>query len=334
MRQFISTSSMAIYKNWTLIWLMIFINYFYVGVSQDFDIDIYAGKGKPVVWSYGIGKSLTKTAHKPNTHEGSTFQNVSFESVPLTMVPSCSGWREKYCESKVGITRTSYPCELWMDQKKKNVPKNCLEVRKRGNNVSGIYEIRPFETSIMVLCDMDTEGGGWTHIQKRFDGSVDFYQNWREYKFGFGDLNGEFWLGLEHIYSMTGLEQYELLIEVAEDDTFKYAHYRKFRIGNQWNGYTLETVSDFSGTADDSLKYHEGMKFSTKDVDQDLSENENCAVTTKGAWWYDHCYRMNLNGLMVNVFVDSKDQYAMSYALRNVRKSRMLVRPNSQYWGK
>lgn len=52
---------------------------------------------------------------------------------------------------------------------------------------------------------MKTAGGGWTHIQKRFDGSQDFFLEWRDYKFGFGNLEGEFWLGLQKIYLLSGI---------------------------------------------------------------------------------------------------------------------------------
>ncbi|KAG5872682.1 hypothetical protein JTB14_030053 [Gonioctena quinquepunctata] len=86
-----------------------------------------------------------------------------------------------------------------------SIPRDCREVQDRGYNVSGVYKIQPklSKKPSMVLCDMETRGGGWTHIQKRFDGSQDFDLGWREYKFGFGDLGGEFWLGLENIHLMT-----------------------------------------------------------------------------------------------------------------------------------
>uniref|UniRef100_A0A6P7G244 Techylectin-5B-like n=1 Tax=Diabrotica virgifera virgifera TaxID=50390 RepID=A0A6P7G244_DIAVI len=84
-------------------------------------------------------------------------------------------------------------------------PRSCREILETGNNKSGVYLIKPRTSNkpFAVLCDMETKGGGWTHIQKRFDGSQDFYLPWRDYKIGFGDLNSEFWIGLENIYHMT-----------------------------------------------------------------------------------------------------------------------------------
>jgi len=67
-----------------------------------------------------------------------------------------------------------------------------------------VYKIDPdglgeFE----VYCDQNTAGGGWTVFQKRYDGSVDFFRGWENYKRGFGNLNGEFWLGLDKIHRLT-----------------------------------------------------------------------------------------------------------------------------------
>ena len=150
---------------------------------------------------------------------------------------------------------------------------------------------------MQVFCDMDTDGGGWIVFQRRKDGSVDFYRNWVDYE-GFGDLNGEFWLGLSKIHRLTqdGTD-YTLRgdLEDFENET-RYAKYSTFNIGDSTTNYTI-TVGGYSGDAGDSLGYHNGTKFSTKDRDNDVYSGINCAVTYSGAWWYHSCYYSNLNGL-------------------------------------
>ena len=44
---------------------------------------------------------------------------------------------------------------------------------------------------------------GWTVIQNRQDGSVNFLREWGDFKNGFGNLATEFWLGLEKIHMLT-----------------------------------------------------------------------------------------------------------------------------------
>lgn len=53
--------------------------------------------------------------------------------------------------------------------------------------------------------------------------------------------------------------------------------------------------SHLSFSSGDSLNYHQGRPFSTKDRDNDIAVT-NCALSYKGAWWYKNCHRANLNG--------------------------------------
>ena len=88
---------------------------------------------------------------------------------------------------------------------------------KSGERISGVYTIDPDGLGAFdVFCDHTSPGGGWTVFQKRLDGSVDFYRGWNEYKRGFGNLNGEFWLGLEKIYRLTKSGRHKLRVDLED----------------------------------------------------------------------------------------------------------------------
>jgi hypothetical protein len=142
---------------------------------------------------------------------------------------------------------------------------------------------------------MSTDGGGWTVFHRRQDGSVDFYRGWNDYKAGFGHLTGEFWLGNNKIHRLTASRPSSLRVELENWNGVKaHAKYGKFNIGDEQAQYRLE-VGSYSGTAGDSLAYHNNKAFTTKDRDNDRS-GSNCAVQWTGAWWYNRCHYSNLNG--------------------------------------
>lgn len=73
----------------------------------------------------------------------------------------------------------------------------------------GIFRIKPrlSTESFDVLCLLENNTI-WTVLQRRLNGSVDFYRGWNDYKHGFGDLNSEFWLGNEKIHQLTNQGPY------------------------------------------------------------------------------------------------------------------------------
>ena len=178
-----------------------------------------------------------------------------------------------------------------------NSPLDCSDLLKAGHTQSGVYSVDPEgKGQFNVYCDMSTDGGGWTVFQRRQNGSVDFYRGWSDYKAGFGQLNGEFWLGNDKIHTLTIARSSSLRVDMEDWNGVRaYAKYGKFNTGDEQAQYRLE-VGSYSGTAGDSLAWHNGMVFGTKDRDNDRRSDENCAVLFSGAWWYNDCYWSNLNG--------------------------------------
>ena len=96
------------------------------------------------------------------------------------------------------------PEKYYCDCQNQPAKRDCLDFYVNGYRVDGIYQVtmNGFRTT-KVYCDQTTAGGGWTVIQRRMDGSVSFYRSWKEYKYGFGELQREFWLGNEYIHLLT-----------------------------------------------------------------------------------------------------------------------------------
>ncbi|GFR92128.1 fibrinogen-related protein 7-1 [Elysia marginata] len=158
--------------------------------------------------------------------------------------------------------------------------------------------IRPSNDSVLTkpyLCDTMTDQGGWIVIQRRTNADVDFYRGWEDFKNGFGDIRGNFWLGNENIHRITTSGHYELRVELVYQGKSAYARYGHFSIDDEANKYAI-SVSEYSGTAGDSMGYHNGHPFGTNDRDNDNHATLNCATRHNGGWWYNTCCRANLNG--------------------------------------
>ena len=113
---------------------------------------------------------------------------------------------------------------------------DCLEHNKVGRKINGIYKIHQNILKIIqVYCDQTTDGGGWTVFQRRIDGSVNFFRDWKHYKEGFGNLQNEFWLANEDIFTLTLQGLYprgnELRIDLTNAKKIKhYVKYANFHI--------------------------------------------------------------------------------------------------------
>ena len=121
------------------------------------------------------------------------------------------------------------------------VSKNCADTYKAGERESGVYKINPDSAGIIkVLCDQITAGGGWLVFQKRLNGLVDFFLGWNQYKRGFGNLTGEFWLGLDNIHHLTSREEYKLRVDLEDfaGNTY-YAEYDSFKVASEGEKYIL-----------------------------------------------------------------------------------------------
>ncbi|XP_056003529.1 ficolin-1-like [Ostrea edulis] len=167
-------------------------------------------------------------------------------------------------------------------------------------------------------------------IQKRVDGSTDFYKTWVEYKNGFGDPTRNYWIGNDAIHNLTRTHQ-ELRVDLLSfDNETAFYRYSIFQVENESSKYQLN-VSGPSDKSGDSLEWHNGMKFTTWDQDNDIFAQGNCGVAHHGGWWYNACSHANLNGRYENSALDGPDHmYWMRWKnYLSLKAVEMKIRPSS-----
>ena len=100
---------------------------------------------------------------------------------------------------------------------------------------------------------MTTDGGSWTVFQRRVDGSVNFYRGWTEYKFGFGNLSGEFWLGNDNLHRIAAAGNMTLRVDLEGfERNVPFAEYSIFKAADGSDKYQLLT-GGYNGRTGDSM---------------------------------------------------------------------------------
>lgn len=184
------------------------------------------------------------------------------------------------------------------------LPLDCKDLYMNGLRKSGVYTIYPWERSdpncrpLQAYCDMETEGGGWTAIQRRVNGEESFNRNWTEYKLGFGTPYGGYWIGNDAIRQLTFGRNSSLRVTITPMDggVVSSRMYHQFYIDGEDQNYRLQIANPGSGNIPSINLMGNPQQFSTFDADNDGCSC-NCAAKYFGGWWFGGCHSAFLNGL-------------------------------------
>lgn len=183
---------------------------------------------------------------------------------------------------------------------------DCKDLYKSGKVDSGVYTIYPWERfdpnyrPVQAYCDMETEEGGWTAIQRRVDGEENFNRSWTDYKLGFGNPQRDYWIGNDVIHQLTMGRNSSLYVSITSTNkTISHTVYGQFSVFSEKQNYRLHIADYKNGSLVDAMlsefhNKHAGMKFST--FDNDGAFYANCAFHNSGGWWFNLCYNAYLNG--------------------------------------
>jgi len=161
-------------------------------------------------------------------------------------------------------------------------------------------------------------------IQQNVDGSNFFNRSWEEFKVGFNDSRGNYWLGNELLHQLTSNGRYKLRFDLQDRNgnlSWYYAEYSSFVVLSEAQNYKM-VVAGYSGNAGDAFSFQNNMMFTTYDRDNDRHQS-NCAVLNGGGFWY----HLGCSHARVNTVRGRADDFRWRAAGRSIdlQSSRMWL---------
>lgn len=176
------------------------------------------------------------------------------------------------------------------------------------------YYIKDYRIGELPVYCSGINSGGWMIAMRRSDSVASFDREFQTYAYGFGSCmdsvvakdtwltdgcTSDLWLGNRNFHRQT--DQYgpfQLLVRLKDKNNNEaHAVYKRFSVKTKTDWRFELYIQGYGGTAGDSLRAHHGMKFTTKNEDNDLDPSQNCADSGRGGWWYNACGDSQLNGL-------------------------------------
>lgn len=155
-----------------------------------------------------------------------------------------------------------------------------------------------------IQCNMTTQNGGWTVVERRMNGDVSFEADWNEFKSGFGNFYGDYYYGNEnwHLLTKEAIKHELYFILETASGAVSELSYDDVTIGPETDQYRLALgiyqfvsgVELVEGT-DKFKSRNDGRAFVTHDRDTTTDQCTN--ILTGGFWFGDQCGNVNLHGL-------------------------------------
>ena len=203
---------------------------------------------------------ISTTIFKTTWFTGMTTKDVFYSQVVVDQEARCFGictYNEKCLSFDYNVTNSM--CRFFSTQsidratlieasgvvyRYRFLPRDCLDWFKHGNRENKVYTIyvaKKYEVD--VFCDMKTDEGGWTVFQRRGfgDNDVSLFRDSSSYKNGFGEKNGDYWLGNRYIHHLTTYENQEIYARENHTDDGVSIECKSsfFRVSSESNSFAV-----------------------------------------------------------------------------------------------